>query len=394
MNDYYAIPPGDPTYEVRSSLRLDADCHLTALMPHMHLRGKDFQYKLVYPDGSSRVILSVPRYDINWQTRYKFAEPVAAPSGSRIDCVAHFDNSAGNKSNPDPAKLVRWGPQTWQEMMIGFIEFTLDHQQLDRTSPQANARPSSNRLSAPATRQGAAATEVSSLPAIDVILDKYVKALGGVQAIRTPVSRIMKGTITFRSTGANGTIAVYAKAPNKLLTEIRSAVNGSLRTGFNGTTAWEEKHGGVEELALFPVREADFYLPINLRQLYPRIELKGKQKIAAREVYVLEAPRNGNPKKWYFDAKTGLLLRTEATNSEGKIRRTEEYDDYAFIDRVRIPLIVHRIDENQNEIIIEFREVKHNVPIDDARFEKPEKPAPASLGPLASILRRAWVRFE
>jgi hypothetical protein len=102
----------------------------------MHLRGKDFEYRLTYPDGRSRVILKVPRYDFNWQTRYDLKEPIAAPKGSRIDCIAHFDNSRKNRWNPDPSKVVRWGQQTWEEMMIGFIGFTLDGQNLQDPSKE------------------------------------------------------------------------------------------------------------------------------------------------------------------------------------------------------------------------------------------------------------------
>ncbi|MFL6274732.1 MAG: hypothetical protein ACJ74G_05920, partial [Blastocatellia bacterium] len=76
--------------------------------------------------GTAKTILRVPRYDFNWQTRYEFKEPVAAPRGSRLECVAHFDNSTKNKWNPDATKVVRWGQQTWEEMMIGFVGFTLD----------------------------------------------------------------------------------------------------------------------------------------------------------------------------------------------------------------------------------------------------------------------------
>lgn len=130
MNRRFAIPPGDENYEVRSSFTFKEDSHIMNLMPHMHVRGKDFEYRLVYPDGTSKVILSVPRYSFNWQTRYEFKEPVAAPKGSRLVCVAHFDNSNKNKWNPDPLKTVRWGPQTWDEMMIGFVGFTLDNQDL------------------------------------------------------------------------------------------------------------------------------------------------------------------------------------------------------------------------------------------------------------------------
>jgi mono/diheme cytochrome c family protein len=130
MNRWFVIPAGDDNYAVKSVYAFKEDSHIMNLMPHMHLRGKDFEYRLIYPDGTSKVILSVPRYSFNWQTRYELKEPVAAPKGSRLECVAHFDNSNKNKWNPDPAKVVRWGPQTWEEMMIGFVGFTVDGQKL------------------------------------------------------------------------------------------------------------------------------------------------------------------------------------------------------------------------------------------------------------------------
>ncbi|HWP43585.1 MAG TPA: cytochrome c [Blastocatellia bacterium] len=126
------IPPGHPNYEVRSSYTFKEDSHIDSLHPHMHVRGKDFEYRLVYPDGKSKLLLSVPRWDFNWQLTYFFKEPVAAPKGSRIECVAHYDNSPKNKFNPDPTKVVRWGDQTWDEMMIGYFDFTIDSQNLQR----------------------------------------------------------------------------------------------------------------------------------------------------------------------------------------------------------------------------------------------------------------------
>jgi hypothetical protein len=126
MNARFAIPPGDPNYKVESTYTFTQDSHVHSLMPHMHLRGKDFEFRITYPDGQSRVILSVPRYDFAWQSYYILKEPLAAPKGSRLDCVAHFDNSEKNKFNPDPKKEVRWGDQTWEEMMIGWISYTID----------------------------------------------------------------------------------------------------------------------------------------------------------------------------------------------------------------------------------------------------------------------------
>lgn len=135
-----AIPPGDPNYEMVSSFTFKEDSHIDSLHPHMHMRGKDFLYRLVYPDGSSKILLSVPRWDFNWQLTYVFREEVAAPAGSRLECVAHYDNSAKNRFNPDPTKLVKWGQQTWDEMMIGYLDYTLDKQDLRRSPPQAASR--------------------------------------------------------------------------------------------------------------------------------------------------------------------------------------------------------------------------------------------------------------
>jgi hypothetical protein len=122
----FEIPAGHPNYEVKSSFTFNESAQLYSFMPHMHLRGKDFEYKAVFPDGTSKILLSVPRYDFSWQTYYVLKEPIAVPKGTRIECVAHFDNSTNNKYNPDPTKAVRWGDQTWEEMMIGWTSFVYD----------------------------------------------------------------------------------------------------------------------------------------------------------------------------------------------------------------------------------------------------------------------------
>jgi hypothetical protein len=125
VNPMFLIPPNDGNYEVKSSYTLTRDVVLDSLTPHMHLRGKDFRYTVVYPDGREEVLLNVPRYDFNWQIRYQFQQPLNLPKGTRIDCVAHYDNSVNNKFNPDPSKPVHWGDQTWEEMMIGFFTYTV-----------------------------------------------------------------------------------------------------------------------------------------------------------------------------------------------------------------------------------------------------------------------------
>jgi hypothetical protein len=133
----FAIPPGDPNHEVKSEFTFKEDSHIDSLHPHMHVRGKDFKYTLVYPDGTSKVLLWVPKWDFNWQLTYVFKEEVPAPKGSKLVVVAHYDNSINNKFNPDPTATVRWGPQTWEEMMIGYLDYTLDKQDLRKAQPQA-----------------------------------------------------------------------------------------------------------------------------------------------------------------------------------------------------------------------------------------------------------------
>jgi hypothetical protein len=131
------IPPGDPHYESTASFVFKEDSHIDSLHPHMHVRGKDFLYRLVYPDGTSKILLSVPRFDFGWQLTYFLKEPIAAPKDSRLEVIAHHDNSAKNKFNPDPTKEVRWGDQTWDEMMIGYLDYTIDKQDLRRAQPSA-----------------------------------------------------------------------------------------------------------------------------------------------------------------------------------------------------------------------------------------------------------------
>jgi hypothetical protein len=120
------IPAGRDNYAMETTYTFEQDAHLTGFMPHMHLRGKDFLYEAIYPDGKKEILLSVPRYNFNWQSAYRCAEPVAMPKGTVLRCAAHFDNSAKNPNNPDPARIVRWGDQTWEEMMIGWIEYYHD----------------------------------------------------------------------------------------------------------------------------------------------------------------------------------------------------------------------------------------------------------------------------
>ena len=141
VNAALRIPPGASNEAVDSAIEFNEDSHITALFPHTHLRGKSWEYRVTYPDGRSEVVLSVPKYDFNWQTYYIFTTPLAMPKGSRLDATAHYDNSAANPWNPDPKIEVRWGEQTWQEMQYSGITYSVDQQAAPATSPgPANAQ--------------------------------------------------------------------------------------------------------------------------------------------------------------------------------------------------------------------------------------------------------------
>jgi len=122
----FRIPPGADNYELEASVTFKENGHVLSFMPHMHLRGKDFLYEATYPDGKKEILLSVPRFNFGWQSVYRLAKPLPVPKGTVIHCVAHYDNSAKNPNNPDPTKSVFWGDQTWEEMMIGWMDFYYD----------------------------------------------------------------------------------------------------------------------------------------------------------------------------------------------------------------------------------------------------------------------------
>ncbi|MCA9264031.1 MAG: redoxin family protein [Planctomycetales bacterium] len=134
INRNFQIPPGDGNYEVQATVNwMPPSGRLLALAPHMHLRGKSFRFTAHRPaeDGgmTTEVLLDVPHYDFNWQHVYELADPLPIDKGLKIEASAHFDNSVKNLVNPDPDSIVRWGDQTWQEMMVGFLDVAVPRDQ-------------------------------------------------------------------------------------------------------------------------------------------------------------------------------------------------------------------------------------------------------------------------
>ena len=133
-----AIPPGDSNYKVEASSTLQYDCDLISMMPHAHLRGKGFEYRIVRPDGQTETVLSVPHYNFNWQLTYYLDKPIHLTKGTKLEVTGWYDNSANNPFNPDPTKEVHWGEQTWEEMMMGYFNVAVDASQLP--GPAGRAR--------------------------------------------------------------------------------------------------------------------------------------------------------------------------------------------------------------------------------------------------------------
>jgi len=125
MNQTLRIPPGEGNHRVDGKVTLQQDTALQSLFPHMHLRGKAFEYTATFPNGETRTLLKVPQYNFNWQLTYYLDQPIALPAGTQLTATAYYDNSANNKYNPDPAKEVYWGDQSWEEMLAGFVDLAI-----------------------------------------------------------------------------------------------------------------------------------------------------------------------------------------------------------------------------------------------------------------------------
>lgn len=231
----------------------------------------------------------------------------------------------------------------------------------------------------PCLAQATQTKPAESLPNIDQIIAKYVDALGGKAALEKITSRTQKGTFEIPAMGAGGSMEGYEKAPNKSLMIIEIAGFGTIQQGFDGTVAWSqdpqtglrEKTGGELNDAKL---DAELYKPLKMKELYPTMIVKSKEKVGDKEAYLVEAkPAAGSPEKWYFDTQTGLLIRqdTERESPNGREMSEIYLENYKDVDGVKVPHTV-RIVTPQFSITLQTTEVKQNVPIDDAKFAKPK----------------------
>ena len=120
------IPPNEANWTVTGMGAFQNDAIIQALFVHAHVRGNDFSFVLTYPDGREEVLLRVPNYDFDWQFEYQLAEPIRVPAGSTVKSVSRYDNSRANRSNPAPQKEVYWSEQSWDDMFLTSVKYTVD----------------------------------------------------------------------------------------------------------------------------------------------------------------------------------------------------------------------------------------------------------------------------
>jgi hypothetical protein len=223
-----------------------------------------------------------------------------------------------------------------------------------------------------------AAMSTTPMPTVDQILDKYVQALGGKAAIEKITSMSAKGSIDIPTFGASGTVEIWGKAPNKNGVRLDIAGFGIVQEGFNGTVAFaQDPQSGLREKTGAELAgeklDSEFNKPLKLKQLYGKITVKGKDKVADKEAYVLEAtPADSPTETWYFDAASGLLVRSDIQREspQGKVTFQIYQEDYKEVDGVKVPHTIRNVSEAIS-FTLKLDEVKHNVAIDDTKFNKP-----------------------
>jgi zinc protease len=228
--------------------------------------------------------------------------------------------------------------------------------------------------SAPANAKPSVA---AAMPTVDQVVDHYIQATGGRAAWQQALSRVSKGTIEVPAMNLSGTIEIYEKAPDRILSIIRVA-GASFRQGFDGTTGWtDDPQNGVREQTGAELaetrREADFYYPLELKKLYAKMTVTGTEKIGDRTAYVLEAAvPEGDPDKLYFDVVTGLPLRTVSHRHgpDGVTDLREDFEDFRDVDGIKMAFVIHEA-TGESTITVKLDEMHDNVSLDDEQFAKP-----------------------
>lgn len=228
-----------------------------------------------------------------------------------------------------------------------------------------------------------AAEPTDSDKKVETVLNQYVEAIGGRAAIEKQTSRMMKATFEGFGMPAAVEWTMYGKAPNKQMSELDLTGMGKMQDGFDGQVAWSKnpfsglrvKEG--QELAK-QKRDADFYRDLHLKTTYTNLTAKGTEKVDGADASVLEAkPAADTLERFYFDAKSGLLVRqdSEFEAGEGRMKLQVLFSDFRAVDGIKYPhLMRFKMDipnQPNAEFSIKVKEIKHNEAIDDSKFAKP-----------------------
>ncbi len=219
----------------------------------------------------------------------------------------------------------------------------------------------------------------AKLPTPDAILAAYIQATGGKAVIEKATSRQAKGSFEMTAMGLKGGFEMFAKAPDKFLMKMDVPGFGPVQEGFDGTVAWSQnpaqglrEKSGVE--LAFTKRSSQFYRDLRLKELYPKMEVKGVEKVGEKDVYHVEAiPAEGGPEQWYFDKASGLMIRfiVDMEGPQGKVTITTDVEDYKGLETGgKIPMLL-RQKIGSMEMHLRIEDVKVNVAIDEAIFRKP-----------------------
>jgi zinc protease len=222
----------------------------------------------------------------------------------------------------------------------------------------------------PAAEKGAA------LPTADQIIEKYIQSMGGKNSIEKLQTELQTGT--FESNGGSMPVEIAIKSPNKWRFEMKLPDGNIFRQICNGVKGWRvNPEQGVEEMTrdnmLLTSRFLDLQAPIRFKEIYSKVELKGKDKQGGRECFLLEAtPKEGKPSTMYFDAETGLLLRVDFTveTNQGTFSAATTFEDFKDVEGIKAAFTLHQI--GGEDWTITLTDVKWNVPLGDKQFERPE----------------------
>lgn len=243
----------------------------------------------------------------------------------------------------------------------------------------ANSRAgnSEGAKSAAGTSDAAASDSTAAgLPSAEEIIAKYEQALGGAAAIQKINSRVDKGTMEQTSRNMSSAVEVYRKIPNKVLTIVHTP-RGDMSQGLNGSIGWEQRGNRVEEQSGTDLAESKRWAGLDagleLKGNSAGAKVSGPEKVGDSEAYRVEAASaNGAKERFYFDVRTGLLLRVSKVIDSplGALPQNTDYSDYRDVSGVKVPFTV-RVVHVDGATIYHWQEIQANVAIDDARFEKP-----------------------